>query len=128
MRESRAAMRLHALRGAISVERNERAAILSATTELVGELMTRNDLQPEAMVSCLFTMTEDLDAEFPAVAARHMGLDRVPLLCAREVPVPGALPLVIRVLVHYYAAEDAPVRHVYLGTAASLRADLDAAQ
>ena len=74
------------------------------------------------------TIADDLDAEFPAVAARALGLSRVPLLCAREVPVPGALPRVVRVLVHYYAAEEHDPRHVYLGEARGLRADLDAAQ
>ena len=69
------------------------------------------------MVSCIFTLTDDLDAEFPAVAARRLGLDPVPLLCAREVPVPGSLPRVIRALVHYYAEEDHEPRHVYLGEA-----------
>ncbi len=74
--------------------------------------MERNALSPEAMVSCIFTLTEDLDAEFPAVAARRLGLDRVPLLCTREVPVPGSLPRVIRTLMHYYAARGprAPAR------------------
>ena len=80
------------------------------------------------MVSCIFTLTEDLDAEFPAVAARRLGLDRVPLLCAREVPVPGALPRVIRVLMHYYAEPEHEPRHVYLGEARALRADLESAQ
>ena len=70
---------------------------------LMRELMSRNSLAPDAMVSCIFTLTDDLNAEFPAVAARRLGLDRVPLLCAREVPVPGSLPRVIRVLMHYYA-------------------------
>ncbi len=121
-------MRLFALRGANSVERNDAGLILSATDELMRELMVRNDLTPEVMVSCIFTLTDDLDAEFPAVAARALGLDRVPLLCAREVPVPGSLPHVIRVLVHYYAAEHHEPRHVYLGEARSLRADLDSAQ
>jgi chorismate mutase len=121
-------MRLFALRGANSVERNDAGLILSATDELVRELMARNDLTAEVMVSCIFTMTEDLDAEFPAVAARALGLDRVPLLCAREVPVPGSVPRVIRALVHYYAGEDHEPRHVYLGEARSLRADLDSAQ
>lgn len=121
-------MRLFALRGANSVERNDAGLILSATDELVRELMARNDLTAEVMVSCIFTMTEDLDAEFPAVAARALGLDRVPLLCAREVPVPGSVPRVIRALVHYYAAEEHEPRHVYLGEARSLRADLDSAQ
>lgn len=121
-------MRLFALRGANSVESNRAESILAATDELMRELMSRNQLEAEAMVSCIFTLTEDLDAEFPAVAARRLGLDQVPLLCAREVPVPGALPRVIRVLVHYHAAEDHEPQHVYLGDARSLRADLHAAQ
>ena len=121
-------MRLFALRGANSVERNEADAILDATDELVRELMSRNALEADAMVSCIFTVTDDLDAEFPAVAARRLGLHSVPLLCAREVPVPGSLPRVIRVLVHYYAPEDHTPRHAYLGEARALRADLDAAQ
>ena len=66
------------------------------------------------MVSCIFTATDDLDAEFPAVAARALGLEQVPLLCAREMPVPGSLPRVIRVLIHYYADEGDEPRHVYL--------------
>ena len=121
-------MRLFALRGANSVESNQAEAILSATTELMHELMDRNDLAPEAMVSCIFTLTNDLDAEFPAVAARNIGLNKVPLMCAREVPVPGSLPKVIRTLVHYYAADDHQPRHVYLGEARALRADLESAQ
>jgi chorismate mutase len=121
-------MRLFALRGANSVESNRAEAIIGATGELMRELMTRNGLAPDAMVSCIFTVTEDLDAEFPAVAARRVGLDRVPLLCAREVPVPGSLPRVIRVLVHYYAPEEHRPRHVYLHEARALRADLDSAQ
>jgi chorismate mutase len=80
------------------------------------------------MVSCIFTLTDDLDAEFPAVAARRLGLNAVPLLCAREVPVPGSLPQVIRTLLHYYAPEDHRPRHVYLGEARALRADLESAQ
>ena len=121
-------MRLFALRGANSVNANEADAILDATGELMRELMGRNELSAEAMVSCIFTLTEDLDAEFPAVAARRLGLDRVPLLCAREVPVPGSLARVIRVLVHYYADEGHLPRHVYLGEARVLRADLESAQ
>jgi chorismate mutase len=121
-------MRLFALRGATSVESNQADAILAATGELMQELMDRNALEPDAMVSCIFTVTDDLDAEFPAVAARRLGLDSVPLLCAREVPVPGSLPRVVRVLVHYYAPEDHLPRHAYLHEARSLRADLDAAQ
>jgi chorismate mutase len=121
-------MRLFALRGANSVERNDAEAILDATDELVRELMARNSLAPEAIVSCIFTMTDDLNAEFPAVAARRLGLDLVPLMCAREVPVPGSLPRVIRALLHYYADDDHRPRHVYLGEARSLRADLESAQ
>ncbi|MBS1870456.1 MAG: chorismate mutase [Actinobacteria bacterium] len=121
-------MRLFALRGAITVEHNDAEEILAATDELMRELMARNALEPAALVSCLFTLTEDLDAEFPAVAARRMGLSAVPLMCAREVPVPGALPRVIRVLVHYYADDDHVSRHVYLRAAKALRADLESAQ
>ena len=123
-----AAMRLFALRGAITVERNDAEEILSATDELMRELMARNGLEPSDLVSCLFTLTEDLDAQFPALAARRMGLGAVPLMCAREVPVPGSLPRVIRVLVHYYAAEDHVSRHVYLRGAKGLRVDLESAQ
>ncbi len=121
-------MRLFALRGANSVERNDADAIRRATDEMMRELMARNQLEGEAMVSCIFTLTEDLDAEFPAVAARALGLDQVPLLCAREVPVPGSMPRVIRVLMHYYAPEAHRPRHVYLGDARALRADLESAQ
>jgi chorismate mutase len=121
-------MKLRALRGAITVEANEADAILSATEELVHEVMTRNELDPEQMVSCIFTCTNDLDAEFPAVAARKLGLSSVPLLCAREIDVPGALPRVIRLLLHCYADPETEPRHVYLREAESLRRDLEGAQ
>jgi chorismate mutase len=121
-------VRLFALRGANSVEANEASAILDATDQLIRELMQRNGLDAGAMVSCIFTLTDDLSAEFPAVAARRLGLDKVPLLCAREVPVPGSLPRVIRALVHYYAEEGHQPRHVYLREAKVLRADLESAQ
>src|SRR5215213_2530842 len=116
-----AAMRLFALRGAITVDRNDAEEILAATDELMRELISRNELDADALVSCLFTLTDDLDAEFPAKAARRMGLSAVPLMCAREVPVPGVLP-------HYYADEDHVARHVYLREAKALRADLESAQ
>ncbi len=90
--------------------------------------MERNELDPEHVVSCIFTATNDLNAEFPAVAARALGFEGVPLLCAREIPVPGSLPRVIRVLIHYYAEEGHEAKHVYLREAAGLRADLMAAQ
>jgi chorismate mutase len=121
-------MRLFALRGANSVESNTADSILLATEALMRELLARNQLDPDQLVSCIFTVTEDLDAEFPAVAARNIGLNKVPLMCAREVPVPGSLPRVIRALVHYYAAEDHQPRHVYLGEARGLRTDLESAQ
>jgi chorismate mutase len=120
--------RLHALRGATSVQSNDEAAIVDCTRELMSELMRRNELAPEQMVSCIFTATADLNAQFPAVAARGLGLDRVPLLCSQEIDVPGALPRVIRVMIHYYAGDGHEPQHVYLGEARSLRADLDSAQ
>jgi chorismate mutase len=121
-------MRLFALRGAISVDRNDRDAILGATEELMEQIMARNDLQPDQVVSCIFTCTGDLNAAFPATAARNLGFERVPLLCAQEIDVPGSLRGVIRVLMHYHAAEEHEARHVYLGEARALRTDLDAAQ
>jgi chorismate mutase len=120
--------RLWAVRGAVQVERNERDAILASTTALMNELMARNGLEPARMVSCIFTCTDDLDAEFPAVAARRLGLNSVPLLCAREMHVPNALPRVIRLLLHCYADPDTEARHVYLRDAVSLRRDLEHAQ
>ncbi len=120
--------RLFAVRGAIQVAANEAGEIRSATEELMRELMSRNALGPQAMVSCLFTTTGDLDAEFPAVAAREIGLDAVPLLCTREIDVPGSMPRVVRVMVHYYAASDHRPAHTYLGAAQELRSDLGAAQ
>ena len=120
--------RLYALRGATSVEENTAEAILAATEELMLALIERNELEIEQFVDCIFTTTSDLNAEFPALAARRIGFERVPLLCTREIDVPGALERVIRVLAHYYAPNGHVARHVYLGEARSLRADLDAAQ
>jgi chorismate mutase len=120
--------RLYALRGATSVEENTAEAILAATEELMLALIERNELQIDQFVDCIFTTTSDLNAEFPALAARRIGFERVPLLCTREIDVPGALARVIRVLAHYYAPDGHVARHVYLGEARSLRADLDAAQ
>src|SRR3954447_22179899 len=119
-------MRLVALRGANTVTENTSEAILSATDALMREILSRNGLGADDLVSCIFTLTPDLDAQFPAVAAREMGLSGVPLLCAREIPVPGALPQVIRVLMHAYL--DKAAEHVYLGDAAKLRLDLTGAQ
>ena len=122
------AERLWAVRGAVQAESNDVDAILDATEALMRELLSRNELEPEQVVSCLFTTTDDLNAEFPAVAARRLGLEAVPLLCARELDVPGAMRSVIRVLVHYYAPADHAPAHTYLGEAQALRSDLRAAQ
>ena len=119
-------MRVVALRGANEVTENTAEAILSATDKLMREILSRNTLGADDLVSCIFTLTPDLDAQFPAAAARAMGLSSVPLLCAREIPVPGALPKIIRVLIHAYM--DRPAEHVYLGEAAKLRLDLAGAQ
>jgi chorismate mutase len=121
-------MRLFALRGANSVERNDAQDILDATTALMQEIMRRNDLEPGKVVSCIFTATNDLNAEFPAVAARGLGFEGVPLLCAREIAVPRSLQHVIRVLIHYYADDDHRPQHIYIGEASTLRADLESAQ
>jgi chorismate mutase len=120
--------RLFAVRGAVQAEANEPRAILDATEELMRGLIERNRLEPEAMVSCLFTTTDDLDAEFPAVAARDLGLTAVPLMCCREIPVPGSMPRVIRVMLHFYAQAGHEAAHVYIGEAQKLRTDLEAAQ
>ena len=121
-------MRLWAVRGATKVGRNDPGEILDATEELMRELIARNELQPEHIVSCIFTATHNLNAEFPAAAARKLGLHTVPLLCAQEIDVPGAMPGVVRVLVHYYGPADHTPAHTYIGEAQELRSDLDAAQ
>jgi chorismate mutase len=121
-------MTLRALRGAITVDGNNRDAILDGTEELVREVMARNELASGDIVSCIFTCTADLNAAFPAEAARRLGLSAVPLLCATEIDVAGALPRVIRLMVHCYADEDRAPQHVYLREAVGLRRDLEGAQ
>ena len=98
------------------------ADIAAAVAALVDELTRNNDLAPERMISALFTMTPDLSSAFPAAAARERGWASVPMLCAQEIGVPGAMPRVCRVLVH--ADCDRPAKHVYLGAAGALRPDL----
>lgn len=120
--------RLWAVRGATKVASNDPKQVLSSTVELMRELIERNSLEPDDMVSCIFTSTHDLNAEFPAAAARSIGLNTVPLLCAQEIDVPGAMRSVIRVLVHYYGPADREPAHAYLGEAQELRSDLHAAQ
>jgi chorismate mutase len=124
MSPSQTPERLFTVRGANTVVSNDAGAIGDATRSLLEAIIARNALDQERIVSCIFTTTDDLDAEFPAVAAREMGLDRVPLLCAREIDVPGAMSSLVRVLVHYYGAPDHTPEPVYLGDAASLRTDL----
>lgn len=121
-------LRLWAVRGATKAPSNNPETIVEATEELMRELISRNDLSVDRMVSCIFTSTHDLNAEFPAVAARKVGLDSVPLLCAQEIDVPGAMPSVIRALVHYYAPADHTPAHTYLADTEKLRSDLKAAQ
>jgi chorismate mutase len=120
--------KLFALRGATTVKANEADLIVEATEELLVEVLKRNDLAPAALVSCIFTTTADLNAQFPAVAARNIGLNAVPLLCAREIDVPGSLPRAIRILLQYYAPPEHESKHVYLRDAVTLRTDLSAAQ
>ena len=118
-------MAVRAIRGATQVEANEREAILEATTELVAAVMTRNDLTTDDVISVLFTATPDLTAEFPALAARKIGFHDVPLICASEIAVPGAMPRVVRLLAH--VETDRPrsaIQHVYLRGAAALRLDI----
>ena len=111
------------IRGATSVERNDREEILSATAELLQLLIRQNDLQTEDIVSAIFSLTEDLDAEFPAVAARVMlGWTEVPMMCTREIPVPGSLGKCIRVLLHVNTTRSlAEIQHVYIRGAVDLR-------
>ena len=117
-------LRLRAVRGAITVEADTGDAIRRATEELLSAVMERNALEVEQLVSIIFTATRDLVADFPAVAAREMGLSHVPLLCAQEIPVADAMPRVVRVLIHCYAPAERPIRHVYLRDARQLRLDL----
>jgi chorismate mutase len=112
------------VRGATSVPEDTSEAIRAGTAELVREIIARNDLVVGDLVSIIFTTTDDLSADFPAAAAREMGLSMVPLLCTREIPVPGALGMCVRVLVHCYAPAERIIRHVYLHGARQLRTDL----
>lgn len=121
-------MRLRALRGAITAGSNDAEAILGATEELLRAMLERNQLGHDDLVSCLFTCTPDLNAEFPAVAARRIGLNDVPLMCAQELAVYGQLPHVIRVMMHCYTPAERKAEHVYLREATSLRSDLAGAQ
>lgn len=110
------------IRGATTVERNDREEILAATTELLQLLVKHNELQTEDIASAIFTMTEDLNAEFPALAARSLGWIETALMCTREIPVPGSLGKCIRVLLHVNTDRSvAEIQHVYIRGAVNLR-------
>jgi chorismate mutase len=116
--------RLQGIRGATTVERNDAAEILAATDELLRTLIESNELQPDDIVSALFTVTRDLDAAFPARAAEEYGWNIVALLHASEIPVPGSLPRCIRLLIHAYTRrERQEIKHCYLRGATTLRPD-----
>ncbi len=114
-----------ALRGATTLDRDEREHLLERVEQLLAEMMSRNDLQHDDLISMLFTATDDVHSVFPALAARHMGFGDVPLICARELDITGGMPLCIRVLMHVNTARQrSELRHVYLEQARSLRDDL----
>jgi chorismate mutase len=116
---------VRAIRGAIQVDANDRDAILDAATELVTAVLERNSVDPADLISIIFTATPDLTAEFPAYAARLLGLTDVPLLCTTEMAVPGGMPRVLRLLAHLESDRArADMRHAYLRGAAALRTDL----
>jgi len=123
-------MSIRGVRGATTVSADEPELILQATKELLEEILAENEgMHKEDIGSALFTVTDDLNSTFPAQGAREMGWGLVPMMCAREIPVPGSLPRVIRVLVHWNT--DVPqnkITHVYLRDAVKLRPDLVAAQ
>ncbi len=114
------------IRGATTVEHNDREEILAATTELLQLLISRNELRAEDVASVIFTVTEDLDAEFPALAARYQGWTEVALICTREIPVPGSLGKCIRILLHVNTTHSAAeIQHVYIRGAVNLRPTLN---
>lgn len=110
------------IRGATTVEHNDREEILAATAELLQLMMHQNDLLVEDVASAIFTVTEDLNAEFPALAARQLGWEEVALICAREIPVPNRLGKCIRILLHVNTTRSASeIQHVYIRGAINLR-------
>jgi chorismate mutase len=113
---------MRGIRGATQVAANTVAAIEEAVVELCQELERRNDIRPDEIVWAIFTVTHDLDADFPARAARVAGWNQVPMICSQEIPVPGSMPRVIRVLLH--CDSEGPRNHVYLRGAQALRPDL----
>ncbi len=123
-------MSTRGIRGATTVDADQPDPILEATRELLEAILSANaGMRPEDIASAFFTVTEDLCATFPAQAARQMGWSQVPMMCAREIPVPGSLPRVIRVMVHWNTDKTQDeIVHIYLREAVRLRPDLVAAQ
>ena len=118
-------MAVRAVRGAIQVDADDRDEILEGTTQLITAVLKKNDLTPDDLISVFFTATPDLTAEFPAYAARALGFTDVPLLCATEISVAGAMPRVLRLMAHVETDRSrAELHHVYLRGAAALRRDL----
>ena len=118
-------MKLVAVRGAITCAENSKSEIEQQTQRLVKEMLERNDVDHDELVSVIFTATDDLTAEFPATAARALGLGDVPLLCARELGIEHGMPRCIRVMIHCYSEIPRPqLHHVYLDGARALRDDL----
>jgi chorismate mutase len=121
-------MKVRAARGAIVVAEDTATSVHASTGRLLASLLERNGVDHDDLISILFTVTDDLRSAFPAEAARRMGMGDVPLLCAREIPVAGAMPSVVRVLMHFHSERALDqVTHVYLDGAEKLRDDLDAA-
>jgi chorismate mutase len=115
------------LRGATTVDTDTVDQVTARSKELMREIMTRNELVEDDIVSALFTTTADVTSIFPATAIREIGFGAVPLLCAAEIPVPGSMPLCIRVLLHVYTSKPKDeIHHVYLHGAQGLRDDLPA--
>lgn len=121
---------LRGIRGATTVDRDEPEAILAATRELLTAMLEGNDIDDfEVIASIFFTSTPDLVSTFPAEAARELGMDAVPLICNQEIPVPGRLARVVRVMMQVNTdRSQRQMRHVYLRGAATLRPDLVSAQ
>jgi chorismate mutase len=121
------ATRLRGIRGATTVDANTREAVLQATTELLSALIDANDIRRDDIASVIFTTTADVNAEFPALAARHMGWSNVALMCGHEMAVPGSLPMCLRILMHINTAKTPDeLRFVYLRGARVLRPDVAA--
>lgn len=116
-------MSLIAIRGAITCDENSTAAILDATRQLMSVLIDKNHLDPNHVISIIFSATPDLNAAYPAQAVRQMGWSQVPMLCLQEMYVTESLPRCLRVLIHYEATSPLSPCHVYLGDAQSLRPD-----